>query len=72
MTPPPTQRWLRFTHQAFDNLQQLLHYHGNALIAQQSTHDLDVRGTQEVPVGPINAAVGQVQGLQLKTGWEIL
>lgn len=53
------------THQAFDNLQQLLHYHSDALIAQQPAHDLDVRGTQKVPVGTKYAAVGQVQGLQI-------
>lgn len=54
-----------FTHQAFDNLQQLLHDHSDALIAQQSAHDFDVRGTQKVPVGTKCAAICQVQGLQL-------
>lgn len=51
------------THQAFDDLQQLLHHHGDALVAQQSAHDLDVRGTHKVPVGAKYAAVRQVQGL---------
>lgn len=59
-----TQRSIRFTHQAFDNLQQLLHDHSDALIAQQSAHDLDVRGTQKVPVGTKYAAVCLVQCLQ--------
>lgn len=54
------------SHQAFDNLQQLLHYHSDALVAQQSAHDLDVRGTQKIPVGAKDAAVCQVQGLQLE------
>lgn len=51
------------THQAFDNLQQFLHHDSDALVAQQSTHDLDVRGTQEVPIGAEYAAICQVQGL---------
>lgn len=55
-----------FPHQAFDDLQQLLHDHSNALIAQQPTHDLNVRGTHKVPVGAEYAAVRQIQGLQTK------
>lgn len=51
------------THQAFDNLQQLLHHHSNALVAQQSAHHLNVWGAQKVSIGAKSAAIGQVQGL---------
>lgn len=51
------------THQAFDHLQQLLHHHGDALVAQQAAHDLDVGGAHKVLVGAEYAAVRQVQGL---------
>lgn len=51
------------TYQAFDHFEQLLHHHGDALITQQSTHDLDVWRTQEVPVRAVYTAVRQVQGL---------
>lgn len=56
------------THQAFDNLQQFLHHHGDALIAQQPAHDFDVWGTHKVPVGAKYAAVCQVQCLQSQQG----
>lgn len=52
------------THQAFNHLQQFLHHHSDALVAQKSAHDLDVRRTHEVPVRAKYAAVRQVQGLQ--------
>lgn len=51
------------THQAFHHLQQLLHHHGDALVAQESAHDLDVRRSNKVSVGSKYAAVGHVQGL---------
>lgn len=48
------------THQAFHHLQQLLHHHGDALVAQESAHDLDVRRSNKVSVGSKYAAVGHV------------
>ncbi len=51
------------TYQAFDNLQQFLHHHSDALVAQKSAHDLDVWRTHKVPVGTKYAAVCQVQRL---------
>lgn len=48
------------THQAFDHLQQFLHHHSDALVAQQSAHDLNVGGSQEVSVGAEYAAVRHV------------
>lgn len=51
------------THQAFDNLQQLLHHHSDALVAQQSAHHLNVWRAQKVSIGAKSAAIGQVQGL---------
>ena len=56
------------THQAFHDLQQLLHHHRDALVTQKSAHHLDVRGTDEIPVGAKYAAVRQVQGLRAETG----
>lgn len=48
------------THQAFHHLQQLLHHHGDALVAQESAHDFDVRRSNKVSVGSKYAAVGHV------------
>lgn len=58
-----TRGLLDYTHQTFDDLKQLLHHHGDALVAQQSAHDLNVRWAQKVPIGGECAAVSQVQGL---------
>lgn len=51
------------THQALDDLEQLLHDHRDALVAEQPADDLEVRRPHEVPEAAINAGVGQVQGL---------
>lgn len=54
---------LRETYQTLDNLEQLLHDHCDALVAEQSADDLEVRRPHEVPVAAVNAGVGQVQSL---------
>lgn len=51
------------THQALDDLEQLLHDHRDALVAEQPANDLEVRRPHEVPEAAVNAGVGQVQGL---------
>lgn len=53
----------RETYQALHDLQQLLHDHCNALVAEQPADDLEVRRPHEVPVAAINARVCQVQSL---------
>lgn len=50
-------------YQALDDLQQFLHDHGDALVAQQSADGLEVRGSHKVPVGAVDVAVGNVEGL---------
>lgn len=52
------------THQALDDLQQLLHDHGDALVAKEPADDLKVWRSHEVPVAAVNAGVGQVQSLE--------
>lgn len=51
-------------YQALDDLQQLLHDHGDALVAQESADGLEVRGPHEVPVGAVDVAVGDVERLE--------
>lgn len=60
MPPSHVYCLICLTHQAFDHLQQFLHHHSDALVAQKSAHDLDVWGTHKVPVGTKYAAVRQV------------
>lgn len=68
MSPTHHHYFNCLTHQAFHDLQQLLHHHRDALVTQKSAHHLDVRGTDEIPVGAKYAAVRQVQGLRAETG----
>jgi hypothetical protein len=51
-------------YQAFDNFQQLLHDHSNALVTQESADGLEVRGAHEIPVGAVDVAVGNVERLE--------
>lgn len=51
-------------YQTLDDLQQLLHDHGDALVAQESADGLEVRGPHEVPVGAVDVAVGDVERLE--------
>lgn len=50
-------------YQALDDLQQLLHDHSNALVAQEPADGFEVRWPHEVAVGAVDVAVGDVQGL---------
>lgn len=52
-------------YQALDNLQQLLHDHSNALVAQEPTDGLEMRRPHEVAVGAVDVAVGDVERLQI-------
>lgn len=51
-------------YQALDNLEQFLHHHGDALVAQQTADGLEVRRAHKVPVGAVYVGVGDVEGLQ--------
>lgn len=50
-------------YQALDDLQQLFHDHGNALVAQEPTDGLEMRRPHEIAVGAVDVAVGDVEGL---------
>lgn len=50
-------------YQALDDLQQLLHDHSNALVAQEATDGLEVRWPHKVAVGAVDVAVGDVERL---------
>ena len=47
-------------HQAFDDLQQFLHDHSNALVTEESADSLEMWGPHKVPVGAVDVAVGDV------------
>ena len=50
-------------YQALDNLQQLLHHHGDALVTKETADGLEVRWADKVPVRAVYVGVGNVQGL---------
>lgn len=63
-------------YQTLDDLQQFLHDHGDALVTQESTDGLEMGGPDEVPVGAVDVAVGNVERLENRgcgrvRGWEI-
>lgn len=51
-------------HQAFDDLQQFLHDHSNALVTEESADSLEMWGPHKVPVGAVDVAVGDVERLE--------
>lgn len=51
-------------YQALDNLEQFLHHHGDALVAEQTADGLEVRRAHKVPVGAVYVGVGDVEGLE--------
>lgn len=51
-------------YQTLDDLQQFLHDHGDALVTQESTDGLEMGGPNEVPVGAVDVAVGNVERLE--------
>ena len=51
------------TYQALDNLQQLFHHHGDALVTKETADGLEVRGAHKVPVGAVYVGVGDVERL---------
>lgn len=53
-------------YQALDDLQQLLHDHSNALVAQEPTDGLEMRWPHEVAVGAVDVAVGDVERLEIR------
>lgn len=55
-------------YQTFDDFQKFLHNHSNALVTQESADRLEMRGPHEVPVGAVDVAVGNVEGLENRGG----
>lgn len=55
-----------YTDQTFDNLQELLNNHGNALIAKQSGQDPEMGSSDKVVIQAVNGIERGVQSLQRK------
>lgn len=50
-------------YQALDNLKQLFHHYGNALVTKETADGLEVRRANKVSVGAVYVGVGNVQRL---------
>lgn len=57
-------------YQAFDNLKQLLHHYGNALVTKEAADGLEMRRANKVSVGAVYVGVGNVQRLRRKKDTE--
>lgn len=65
--PRVGEQWGTLPYQALDDLEQLLHDHSDALVPQESADGLEMWGAHKIPVGAIDVAVGNVEGLEDKS-----
>lgn len=57
---------MKIKYQAFDNLEQLLHHHSDALVTEEAADGLEMRRPHKVSVGAVYVGVGNVQRLRRK------